>query len=207
MKRAAFTVMAILLIAAVTYAQSELVLDDFTTGKTKATLKSGTEEDFQNGSMIGGARRTNFIVAASTFDQPASFEIPKGGPLLHNAGIKVFTRLEVSYGVDTKTGENAPLGLNLSSYDRFRVNFDSNDLVLNFNILVFGANGGISQSGVNHIPNITATNVDFLFSSFTSNATPADFSNISFIVLIFQSGSAIGANDFAVTSFAARSGP
>ena len=181
---------------------ANLILDDFSTGPYQKQLASGQDVAPQAGMMIGGERETVFTVcqgpcgAQNPFDQEAAFEIRPGSPsaLIYSAGYKVYPRLEVAYGVAT------PLQLDLgSNYNRIRVNFDGSDLVVNFNILVFTGTD-YSQTGCNLAASTNPVSIDFPFADFTVGA---DFNNITAIDFIFQSGSAVGANDWAVTSFEA----
>ena len=184
------------------------VLDDFTTGPYKKTLRCGDDSAFRNGTMIGGVRKTYFLVpcggGANAFDQPASVDLSKGGPLVFDSGIRVFHRVEAIYGIDN--GDVLlPLNLDVSGFDRLRVRFDSNDLLLNFNVVVFMRDGTARvQAGCNIEPHIQPFNVDLRFADdFVTQLGTPDWSDVDAIDIIFQSGSAIGANDFAVTSFSA----
>ena len=186
------------------------MIDDFTTGIYRVKLRENDDTNIQRGANIVGCfRQTRFIVpAGNQFNQTAALEIRREGALIVNSDYKVFHRLEVVYGVDAQ-GRNAPLDLSLRSagYDRFRVRFDGNDLVLNFNIVVFDGDGNISSHGFNVSPDINPFDLDLLFDDFTSNAAPADFDNIHFIALVFQSGNAVGANDYAITSLKVANDP
>src|SRR5262249_11131686 len=205
---------ALLTIAASAISQTaaaQLVLDDFSTGAYKKQLASGSDINVQSGSMIGGHRETAFLVCppgpcglTNQFGQTGSIQIrpaTKLAPsaLIYSAGFEVFPRVDVVYG------SAAPLNLALApTYDRIRVNFYASDLIVNFNIVTF--TGGLySQTGCNLSPSIGRVSIDFPLANFTPNSwTPGeDFANITSIVLIFQSGSAMGANDGAVTSFEA----
>lgn len=184
------------------------ILDDFTTGRYRKHLRCGGDSAFQNGTMIGGVRNTSFLVpcggGANPFEQSASLEISKGGPLAVDSGIRVFHRLEVIYGL-AKGDVFTPLSLDVSGFDRLRVRFDSNDLVLNFNVVVLMRDGTARvQAGCNIEPHTLPFNVDLRFASdFVTQLGTPDWSDVDAIDIIFQSGSAIGANDFAVTAFGA----
>jgi len=205
---------ALLIMAAIAMAEgasAQLVLDNFSTGAYRKQFASGDDVNVQTGSMIGGHRETAFLVCppgpcgvSNRFGQSASMQIrpaTKFAPsaLVYSAGYKVFPRVDVVYG------SAAPLNLALApTYDRIRVHFDGNDLVLNFNIVAFTA-GLYSQTGCNLLPSIGPVSIDFPLLDFSpGSGTPgADFNNITSIDFIFQSGSAVGANDWAVTSFEA----
>ena len=190
------------------------VIDDFTTGKVRASLRTPNTSStgIQMGSMLGGVRETVFRITTNQFLQPAEMDIDKGGPLVVTTGVREFFRLDVQYGVD-KNGVFNPLGYYPTGCDRFRVTFDSASLVLNFNMLVFqGPGNPYFQDGLNLDPIPFAGNpfcVDFLFSNFENPLmVTQDFAGqgINLIDLIFQTGSVIGANDFAITRFETTTG-
>lgn len=182
----------------------DLLIDDFTTGKYHKVVDSGDKKlKVKNGSMIGGSRRTNFIVGANP---PNKYELPaeliiRDGVLIVNNGIRGFHRLEVAYGSE------ADLNLDLSHCDRFRVNYDANDLNVNFNLTVYSTDKS-KRANISHHQGrvIIPGSEDFLFEDFQSIGG-FDFAvdDVDIILLIFQSGSSIGANDYAVTSVLATS--
>ncbi len=185
------------------------VIDDFTSGKVRASLRTPNtfSTDIKPGSMLGGIRETVFLIGGNQFLQPAEMDIDKGGPLVVTMGVREYFRLDVEYGVD-KNGVFTPLGYYPTGCDRFRVTFDSASLVLNFNILVFqGPLNPYFQDGLNLDPIPFAGNpfcVDFLFSNFRNPLmVTQDFAGqgINAIDFIFQTGSVIGANAFAITKF------
>lgn len=192
------------LVAATLCSAQNLTIDNFSTGPYKKQLASGTNQTSQAGTMLGGSRLTDFLVCDpvpchTVFKQTASFQIlpnKKGtSALIQSAGYKTFPRLVVEYGVAT------PLHLNLSgSYDRLRVNFDGIDQVLNFNILAF-SDGGYNQTACNLLPSTNPVSVDFPLIDFANSG--GDFTDVTRLLFEFQSGSAIGGNDWAVTSFEA----
>jgi hypothetical protein len=192
-------------------AMSQLVLDDFTTGKYQKTLGSSSDTNTQTGSMVGGSRETVFFIcppgpcgARNPFGQPSSFQIrpatkQEPAALIMNGGYKVGPRLDVYYG------SGAAMNLNLSAlYDRIRLTFDASDLSVNFNILVFTGTTW-SQIGCNLDPSITSFTYDFPFANFQAapGTSGADFSDLTLMDFIFQTDSAIGGNNWAVTSFQA----
>jgi hypothetical protein len=88
------------------------------------------------------------------------------------------------------------------------VTFDSSSRVVNFNIVAFSPlpDGTLAhfQAGTNvdASPSVLPFCVDFPFAKFAEvPGVTQDFANagISLLDVIFQSGSAIGADDFAVT--------
>jgi hypothetical protein len=183
------------------------VIDDFTTGITQMDLRvsgTGTDTNTQMGSMIGGLRHLNLFTYANPFLQLGEAKVEKGGALTVSNGVREFFRLEVFWGIDA-SNNIVPLGYKPSGCDRFRVTFDSNSGVVNFNVQV-DTPVALFQDGIN-LPAGSATGlpfcVDFPFSNFVSN-TPGAKPNfaaegITYMDMILQSGPVTGANNFAIT--------
>ncbi len=200
------------LTSAAASANNCLLIDDFTSGQVRSSLRTPNTSDTktQTGSMLGGVRGTLFLINTNSFLQPAEMDVDKpnnnGVPLVVTTGLRTGFRLDMEYGVDTNF-VTKPLGYFPTGCDRFRVHFDSASQVLNFNILVFQQNGFQHhfQDGINLDPS-PFTNpfcVDFLFANFAGGLPndTEDFAGqgIAVIDFIFQTGSAIGGNEFAVT--------
>jgi hypothetical protein len=187
--------------------QAQLTIDDFTVGPHNVTFFSGIDENFQpsdgSPSLLSPGRLTRFIVdpAGNPLNQPATLDIG-GGFFIVDTGARVFHRLEVFYGIDENLNP-VPLNLNLSSFSKFRVHFDTLDQTLNFNLQVLaGNNPELTQCGVNQDGNPSGIPffVEFDFACFVpSMGPPLDFSDIDFIDLIFQTGNVIGGHDYAIT--------
>ena len=183
------------------------VIDDFTTGTAQMDLRvtgTGVDSNTQAGSMIGGLRHVNFFTYQNPFLQQGETKVEKGGPLTVSNGVREFFRLEVFWGIDA-TNKIVPLRYLPSGCDRFRVTFDSNSGVVNFNVQV-DTPVALFQDGIN-LPAGAATGlpfcVDFPFSNFVSNTPGAKpnfaVEDISYMDMILQSGPVIGANNFAIT--------
>lgn len=177
-----------------------MIIDDFASGSHTVTLASGTDRSAQSGSMLGG-NRTTWLWISSHYGHPGSLTVGSGRLIL-SMGTYVYHRLEVAYGYD-KDFSFTPLTPHvLSGHDRFRVNFESNDLPLNFNILVHSRSGATySQMGKNIDPQPYPFSVDYVFSDFSVN--PVNPSDIGTIILIFQAAWFTGAHDFAIQSLEA----
>ena len=199
-----FTVL-LLLAAGAAWPQCR-VIDDFTTGTTQLDLRvsgTGFDTDTQTGSMIGGLRHVNFFTEANPFLQLGEAKVEKGGPLTVSNGVREFFRLEVFWGIDAKNNI-VPLRYVPSGCDRVRVTFDSSSAVVNFNVQV-DTPVALFQDGINlsSSPSTLPYCVDFPFANFVSNTKSAkpDFAaqGITYMDMVLQSGSAIGANNFAIT--------
>lgn len=187
-----------------------MVIDDFSSGKYKATLKgvSDTGDVIQIGSMLGGNRMTFFQVGFNAFNQHANLTIdPKSSIMLVGSGVRTNQRLEIFYGLDIQKGQVVPNSLHqdMSCFSTFRIHFDANSLGLNLNMQVVANNNPVpAQCGVNIDGDVAhygmPFTVDLPFDCFTPNVGPApDFHKINLIDLIIQTGSTIGANDYGIT--------
>ena len=206
MRKPAISVGLMVLAPVALWAQCQ-VIDDFTSGPVRLGLRipNTSVAKTQTGSMLGGVRGTAFLIGGNQFLQPAEIDIDNGGPLVMTTGLREFFRLDMVYGVNASF-VFTPLGYHPTGCDRFRVTFDSASRVLNFNILAFQGPGITPfQDGINLDPGpfLSPFCVDFLFSNFITGApnTPEDFAGqgLNALDFIFQSGSAIGANEFAIT--------
>jgi hypothetical protein len=189
----------------VTRAQ-DLILDDFSTGAGKlGPISSGSRTATQTGSgVIGGTRWANLDIgkaSSNEFRQPSDLQfLPSTSPnvpsaMVWTAGYKANARIEVGYGNDAFI---APLNLNLTSYDRLRVNFDGLTQVLNFNVEAwYGPNGTTTATLGCNLPSSGPFSLDLPLAAFKS-ASPLDWSSIAGFYLIFQ-----GDSSLAITGFSA----
>jgi hypothetical protein len=211
MRTATFLLVVSVLVPATARASNCLTIDDFSSGPGRSTLvaPNTTDTQTQAGNMIGGVRLTSFLIGANPFLQIAGMAADHPGnngiPLVVTTGLRSGFRLDLLYGFDANF---LPKNLNYfpTGCDRFRVTFDSASQTLNFNVVAWynPDYGHHAQDGINlnPAPFTTTFCVDFLFSNFApgiAGDTP-DFPNkgILLLDLIFQTGSAIGGNEFAI---------
>lgn len=149
--------------------------------------------------MIGGVRETFFFLnPQNPFDQTCTLEIQPNGALLINAGLRLFWGLSLVYG-ESPGGQDALLNLNLTPYDRFRLDIDSVDVGLSLPVVVFSGNGNSASAIVSIPDNNSRYDLDIPFTNFTENpGSPIDWSDIDKIAFVFQSGSAVSGDDFAI---------
>jgi hypothetical protein len=188
-------------------ASAQVTIDDFRTGPYEVSIKSGADLAVQTGSMLGGYRMTHLIVGsgpANPLDQAGALDIRPDGPLVVDAGYQVGPRLEVGYGYGPEL-ELLELDQDLAAQgDRFRLHFEASDRVLNVNIVVF--TGSVYASlGYNLEASNEPFTHDFSFSDFRS-VTAVDWAHIDSIILVVQSTSVMGGNDWALSKIEVRSG-
>jgi hypothetical protein len=182
------------------------VIDDFTTGTAQLDLRvagAGVQTNTQTGSMIGGLRLLNFFTYQNPFLQQGEAKVGENALTISN-GVREFFRLETYWGINA-SGGIVPLRYTPTGCDRFRITFDSNSAIVNFNFQV-DTPVALFQDGIN-LPAGAATGlpfcVDFPFSNFVSNTPGAEpnfaSQGITYMDMIPQSGPAIGANNFAIT--------
>ncbi len=181
------------------FTRADALIDDFSTGPVRIDLsRAGTASStVQSGTMIGGSRTTWLGIVANPFLVKNMAKI-QPGYFVNSTGFKTGFRTELVYG------KGNPLNLNLLSAcgeipcGRIRVHFAGNDLSLNFNIQIATVGGSYSQAGYNVPPHLGPFVLDFPpFSEWLVGGAALD--DIDSIVLIFQSDSPIGGNDFAIT--------
>jgi hypothetical protein len=183
------------------------VIDDFTTGTTQIDLRvigTGTDTNTLTGSMIGGLRYVHFLTYVNPFLQLGEAKLEKGSALTVSTGVRELFRSEVFWGINA-SGHVVPLGYMPSGCDRYRVTFDSNSGIVNFNVQV-DTPVTLFEHGINLSPSSASGLrfcVDFPFSHFISNTPGAkpDFAAqaITWMDMVRQSGPVIGTNNFVIT--------
>lgn len=189
-------------------AQAVVVIDDFTTGSYSNTINSGSGVASQAGSMVGNERDTLMEVLSNPLNQDLTLTItPLGGGLaIISGGTLLSARIGLQYdGLGDEPGgpvfnPGPGLGsLDLSAFDRFQINFLSNDLNLNLSMFVETDSQGVSKADL-LVPGGTSGAVNLLFSNFSVHSgSGADFSDIDRITIFFETSSS---GDFAVESIA-----
>jgi hypothetical protein len=192
----------------------ELVIDNFT--NEVATL-----EEFVNDStiirragddenIIGGVRETNFGVTpipGSALGRKTVLDIPGTGKMFLESGVHSAVGLTFFYGNDIEGNLN-PLNGDLQGegYDRFRIEFASCDVEVNYLIQVFDGDGNyaILSGSQSTADRASAFYVDFIFDEFAPGApNPVNWNDIDGILVLFQTGNAAGGQDFAVNRIVA----
>jgi hypothetical protein len=188
-------------------ASAQLTLDNFTSGAYVKHLNTGATQDLHYaklapGGLLGAARQTSFSIGPNYYTQGATLSIGKGIWIV-DAGFGTVAAADITYGV-TLTGVEAPLGLDLSGYTGFQLNFagiaSSEDLGVA--IVVFPHDGNNCAYEMVLPTYANPISIDFPFSGFnkTGGLTQADASDIDYIVIEAFGG---GYASFGITSFQA----
>src|SRR5579863_3388267 len=189
------------------HASAQLTLDNFTSGAYTKHLNTGPQTDLHYaklapGSLLGAARQTDFSIGPNYYDQGATLSIGKGIWIL-DAGFGTAGATDITYGV-TLTGVPAPLGLNLSGYSGFQLNFagiaSSEDLGV---IVVVFPHDGNNCAYEKVLPTYAnPISIDFPFSGFNKpgGLTQFDASDVDYIVIEAYGG---GYASFGITAFQA----
>ncbi len=188
-----------------------LTIDDFNTGpQSEFPLTSGSRNDFQSGTMLGGGRHVVHTVGQVNGPTPLN---RKGvytitdGHLIVEDGVHAASRLEISYGI-AANGNVVPLNLDLSkdlANGQFILHFHSLDMLNEVDViiqLVTPSREMLQISKQVTPPVIGSFDVPFPLADFHSNTsgnapTEKDFQSIDYLTLIFQDGGN-GGNDFAI---------
>lgn len=188
---------------------SELVIDDFkgatAINQTVPLNGTATLRRTSAGHIVGDTCRTDIGVTPvepGGNGRATVLEIPTEGPMYLESGAKSAFGLTHYYGED-ENGNAHPLGLTLQSdgYDRFRIEFDSSDVALDYLVEVFDGNGNVSflNGSESTVERGLPFNADFRFADFPAGSPgPINWDNIDYIVVLFQTGNAVGSADFVV---------
>lgn len=189
--------------AGVSGSAQTLTLDNFKSGAYTVTLEAPQAQNehfapLSAGSRLGPARETVLTIGANPYGQKTTLDIHKGICIL-DGGFGVIPGVQIYYGFADATTP-APLGLNLTGYSAFRLNFAgiSTELSLGVEIAVFAHSGAIYGAQQILSPTPSNLSVDFPFSSFVPSAV--DVSDIDTIGIVTWGG---GTNSYGITSFQA----
>ena len=181
----------------------DLNIDDFQAGGSPILqYLSGVHLSTQTGPtnhIIGGTRSESVNANGNTLNQLSTFQFRPDvqnnqSAFIQNGGFYAGPRVDMQYGAGT------PMREDLSSYKQngfIRVNFKGLTEGLNFNIQLFTGTKW-AQGGCNIGAYPAGFSVELPLSRFVD--TGIDFTDVTYMNFIFQSGSAIGAVSFAVTS-------
>lgn len=180
-------------------ADATVVIDDFRTGPAKVALPASPQGEQaallnQTGAMAGGHRTWTALLRGPELLGGSVDISPQGFTLQTDAG--VYHRIDWLYG-DTHDGR-PPMRLDLSAADTLRFSFDAVPLGLNFNVLTYfrGEVDNLAQVGRNLLPTPGPVDLDFPFADIASRIAdpgrPADFSQVSAIYIVTQSGGFVG---------------
>jgi hypothetical protein len=195
---------------------AEMLLDNFMTGPHNKTITAAEEVDvmFEPGAMAGGFRKTSFQIRSRQGlpgtlvigPDPGLTSDTSRGRLVVSTGVDVTHRLEVVYGIRPNE-QGGKLALDVRTFDRFEIDFDFIDTLVNLNIVAFTP-GGVANQGVN-VPKFEGSptgpfrTVTFLFSGFTGPGE--NFQEIGAINIVFQTASLFrGGNDYSVKAVRLR---
>ena len=193
-------------------AQSTVLVDDFSSGSASLQLGAapiGQSVSAQQVGTMASGYRSWTIGLYGPASLGGSLDIsPSGFTFREDLGVS--HRFDWFYGA-TYIGHDHPMHLDLSGEDRLRFSFADAPLGLNFNVLLYyrGEIDNYSQMSLNIAPHPGAFDVDFAFSDFAARiaipARPADFSDVSGIYLVTQSGGYVGTGGegFRMTSISA----
>lgn len=186
--------------------RAQLVIDDFKTGKYKASLKNETVVAYQTGTgIIGGTRQTSFgVQPLGGFNEPSILHIRRNGPLILSAAYRSSWSIYLLYGVNADGTAN-PLNHDLSVYSKIRLNFHGADLDISDAVQLIDSQGNRASLTKSIAAEAGGGEfyVDYPLDEFVGVPGPIDLRHIDSIFILLQAGTATGANDFALKSIEA----
>jgi hypothetical protein len=194
----------------------DTVLDDFTSGSLdRRAITCNATDATRAGSMVGSTRRMRLVVnnaltscnSANPYRQPASVAVLNNtGPLLVGSGLRTLHRLELSWG-QALNNSVKPMNLDLTGgglFDRIRLTVTGNDRRENLTMAVYtglGSGAGtVGTCAATLQPGAVETSVDIPLANLRPLFGNLTVTDADFLLLTLQSGTALGANDFALKS-------
>lgn len=177
-----------------------VVLDEFSDGDASVVLSASDQFDFKPASVPGGTRGLYLAIMDNPRNQIGEIYV-SAGKFTESAGVRTKTNVQLAYGFESDGGSGFitdDMNLDLSAYNEFRFNFDSNDLDLMMTVYVGSFNNGYSTVSrlVAGGRNETAFVESFSFGDFAG----ANFGDIDQIVIEFENSAG---GDYALENFEA----
>lgn len=215
-RHALLAVMACVLVTATSgtaaAAPGPVLIDDFSSGAYNLTIHAQRDLSMQQGSMIGGVR-CGLLDAKDPNPYNRSSQLGLGtGHMFVETGVRVGHSMTLMYGYDKTCADAGNMNLDLTSLDRFRIDFDLVSLDLAGVMQVWSPSpDGIAGPAGSTIPicvDGVAAGVSFTcdmpFSGFLGNV---DWSHVEYITVLFQSAGTIFAHEYSINSIRAISEP
>ena len=186
------------------------MIDDFTSGpfsQVMPSMPAGWGTYYEDADVIGDVRQTNLI---SDDTLGASSRIDIGPERLEvSSGIGSYFGAFLAYGYDA-AGNDGDMHENFAGYDYFQIDFERSDLGLVYLVEVIDGNGVLAQLAGTLTTEAQSTPysaelalTEFRGGDAAGNPQPIDWSDIRYVIVLFQSGNASGGNDFSVTAIRA----
>lgn len=192
-----------------------LVIDDFSTGplhQAIANMPTAWDVSHQPApQVLGGVRQTS-VTADDRLGAASRIDIDDRR-LQVSTGIGSYFGATLGYGYDAAGGDGG-LVAPLADYDYFQIDFERSDVGLEYLVEVIDSQGALAlhagvltteaQSGPHSVQ------LDFdSFQGADAQGNPQDmvWDEIRYVIVLFQSASASGGNDFSVTEISVRADP
>lgn len=216
MKRSFYSIAVMMLLGSICTAKAQaLTIDNFDTGPQFIQPRaSGSVTHVQAGSMLGGFRHVKHIVQQMpspplSLGRKGVYHITRGHLIVED-GVRVASRLEISYGFD-RENNLIPLNLDLSNAlasGKLMLHFHSLDMINQVDAIIqlVTSSGEIFQLSIPITPPVVGSfTISFPLSAFRSGTrgvapTKSDLKSIDYLTLILQEGGN-GGNDFAIDLF------
>lgn len=207
---------AMILVGGIHIAKAQnITIDNFNTGPQIIQPRpSGSVTHVQTGSMLGGFRQVKHIVQQMPPPPPSLgrkgvYNITRGHLIVED-GVRVASRLEISYGFD-RENNLIPLNLDLSNAlanGKLTLHFHSLDMINQVDAIIqlVTPSREIFQLSKPITPPVVGSfTVSFPLTAFRSGSqgkppTKSDLKSIDYLTLILQDGGN-GGNDFAIDLF------
>jgi hypothetical protein len=187
------------------------VIDTFNAGPFQRTMPSaaaGWGVNYQNAKgALGDVRQTN-VFADDTLGASSSIII-RNGRMLISTGIGSYFGTMLGYGYDA-AGNSNHMVADFAGCTHFQIDFERNDVDLEYLVEVVDGNGTTALAA-NVLTGQVQSDVyaaqlaldDFEGTDAQGNPRAIEWSKIHYLIVLFQSASAVGGNDFSVSELSA----
>ena len=157
--------------------------------------------------VIGGVRQTN-LIADDTLGASSRIDI-ESHRLMVSSGIGTYFGAVVGFGYDT-AGNDGDMHESCVGYDHFQIDFERSDVGVIYLVEVWDGQGVMAMlantltTEAQSLPHSAKLPLaDFEGIDAQGNPQAITWSDIRYLVVLFQSANASGGNDFSVTSISA----
>jgi hypothetical protein len=187
---------------------SAFLIDDFSTGTQSIALATGDGFSHVTASGAIGGHRSLYLNVYTPFPGNQASMNVSDGSFSHNNDFGVYSWGQIRYGYD-ELGANAPLDLDLSGNDEFRLSFAGIDQGVNLVITAYSSGGNsYANYGVNLGPSGTPFAVDAPFAAFLPFTAGGGFHDLDYLHIQFQAASGgFTGSDFGLTKIEALPTP
>ena len=190
--------------------QSEKPIDGFTDGALHQQMPATYATTYRAAPAALGKVRQTTAVSTDTQSLGLVSNLDIGGHhLIVSSGLYQSFGLYLGYGYDVN-GNSGGMDESFVGCESVRIDFEASDLELGYAVQFWDGSGAVAtlDGAVSTAGRLEPFSAEFPIADFAGtdaegNPRAIDWRHIAYVIVLFESGSAIGANDFSVRSIVA----